>query len=103
MSDVRGISVLVHDACRNCGGNACFVDRGPPPLYNQLRCDACETTRGYVSKELRSFLEKFVRKHGWPDQPIILRSGKLHKPGQPAFAAETKPKRKPKGKTMKLS
>jgi hypothetical protein len=103
-SEIIGVAVLVHDACLNCGGNACFVDRGPAPLYRQLRFDACETARGYVSKELRDRLEKFVRKSGWPDQPIVLRTGKVWSPEPREIAAETvKRKRKRKGIKMKMT
>jgi hypothetical protein len=98
-SDIIGVPVMVHDACLNCGGNACFVDRGPAPLYRQLLCDGCECGRGYVSRELRTFLEKFVQQFG-RHRPIILRSGKLHKPGgvggHAVIATEPKPKRRTK-------
>jgi hypothetical protein len=104
-SDIIGVPVMVHDACLNCGGNACFVDRGPAPLYRQLLCDGCECGRGYVSRELRTFLEKFVQQFG-RHRPIILRSGKLHKPGgvggHAVIATEPKPKRRTKVKMQEL-
>jgi hypothetical protein len=68
-----------------------------------LKCDGCECGRGYVSKELRGRLENFFQKHGWPDGPIILRTGEVHKPEQRAIAAETELKRKTKGSSkMKM-
>ena len=92
--DIIGLCVAVHDACAGCGGNACFVARGPAPLYRQLRCDACETARGHVSKELRSFLEDFVEQFGWPAQPIVLHTGKVWSPEPREVAAETQLKPK---------
>jgi hypothetical protein len=67
-----------------------------------LICDACESPRGHAGKDLVQFLENFVQQFGWPDQPIILRSGKLHRPGSvgddAATATETKPNQKRKSK-----
>jgi hypothetical protein len=103
-----GIPVIVHDACSGCGGNACFIGTGPAPTYRQLICDACEVSRGYASKELITFLEEFVEEFGWPDQPIVLRSGKLYRPGSVGVDAatatdiETKPERKTKVKATEL-
>jgi hypothetical protein len=99
MTSITGLVVMVHDRCLNCDTNACFATR------KRLVCDGCGVSRGLVSPELATFLEKFVDQFGWPDRPIILRSGKLHKPEQPAVAAETqlKSKHKRKAKTkMKL-
>jgi hypothetical protein len=102
MSRAIGIPVLVHDRCLNCGANSCFVGTGPAPTYRQLICDACEVSRGYASKELITFLEKFVEEFGWPDQPIILRTGEVHKPcsvgDDAATATSTEPKQKRKTK-----
>ena len=98
-SEIIGVAVLVHDACLNCGCNTAYVGRGPAP---QLLCDGCECGRGYVSKELRDRLEKFVRKSGWPDQPIVLRTGKVWSPEPREVAAETV-KRKRKGTKMKMT
>ena len=56
--NIIGIPVIVHDACLNCGGNACFVDGGPAPTHRQLSCDGCECSRGRVGKDLRDFLEE---------------------------------------------
>jgi hypothetical protein len=106
MASAIGIPVIVHDACRGCGGNACFISTGSAPTYRQLLCDACEISRGLASKELITFLEKFVEQFGWPDQPIILRTGKVHKPGSVGddAATATEPKTKRKGKPkMKMS
>ena len=103
--DAFGVRVAVHDRCLNCGCSTAFVGRGPAPLYRQLWCEGCECGRGYVSRELRTFLERVVRQFGRPTEPIILRTGKAHRPEQPAVAAETelKPKRKRKGKSkMKM-
>src|SRR5215469_5611435 len=95
-----GARVALHDRCLNCGCSTAFVGSGPAPLYRQLLCDGCECGRGYVSRELREFLQKFVEQFGQPAQPIILRSGKLHKPGSvgddAAIATEPKPKRRRK-------
>jgi hypothetical protein len=57
-----------------------------------------------VSGELRTLLEKFVRQFGRPGQPIILRTGKVHKPAQQGVdaATATEPKRKSKGTKMKM-
>jgi hypothetical protein len=104
--DIRGFPVALHDRCINCGCSAAFVGSGPAPLYRQLLCDGCECGRGYVSKELRTFLEKFVQQFGWPDQPIVLRTGKVWRPVQPGdeAATATATKRKQKGKTkMKMN
>jgi len=99
-----GMRVAVHDRCLNCGCNTAYVGRGAAPLYRQLRCEGCDCGRGYASKELRSHLEKFVEQHGQPIEPLILRTGKVHKPEQPAVAAETQLKRKRKVKRkMKMS
>jgi len=109
MSDgAFGVRVALHDRCLNCGCSTAFVGRGPAPLYRQLSCDGCGCGRGYVSRELRDRLEKFVQKFGWPDGPIVLRTGKLHKPAQPgdeaATATETEPKPKRKRKLkMKMT
>lgn len=106
MSDAIGISVLVHDACAGCGGKACFLDRGPAPTWRRLTCDACGVSRGRAGKDLIQFLEKYVHQFGWPVQPIVLRSGKLHKPGSvgvdAATATATKRKRKSKMKMQDL-
>jgi hypothetical protein len=97
MSDIVGIEVLLHDRCRSCGTNVAVV--GP----RQLLCDACGIGRGLIGPDLRTFLEKFVQQFGCPDQPIVLRSGKLFRPEPPAVAAETATKRKRKGTKMKMS
>lgn len=101
-----GIPVALHDRCLNCGCSTALIDRGPAPTYRALSCDGCECSRGRVSKELRTFLEKFVEQFGRPDQPIILRTGKVHKPGSVgddvAIATEPKPKPKRKSK-MKMT
>jgi hypothetical protein len=103
--DAFGMCVALHDRCLNCGCSTAFVGRGPAPLYRQLLCDGCECGRGSVSRELRDFLEKFVQQFGRPTEPIILRTGKVHKPAQlgvdAANATEAKPKRKRKSK-MKM-
>src|SRR5262249_29537554 len=66
----------------------------------------CECGRGYVSKELRDRLERFVRKNGEPDGYLVLRTGKVHKPGSvgddAAIAIEPKHRRKDKPK-MKMN
>jgi hypothetical protein len=83
-----------------------LIATGPAPTYRQLICDACEISRGYVSRELRTFLEKFVQKFGWPDQPVVLRTGKVWspEPREAAAATQLNPKHKRKAKrTMKLS
>jgi hypothetical protein len=104
MSNVVGIPVLVHDPCPGCGSNACFIGTGPAPTFKQLLCDACEVSRGYASKELITFLENFIQEFGWPDRPIVLRSGELLEPdstGDGAVTAtetKTKTEPKPKGK-----
>ena len=105
MTDPFGARVALHDRCLNCGCSTAFVGRGPAPLYRQLLCDGCECGRGYVRRELREFLQKFVEQFGRPAEPIILRTGKVHKPAQPGDeAADCKPKRKRKGKSaMKMS
>ena len=90
--DIGGIPVMLHDRCLNCGSNVALV--GP----RRLLCDGCGCSRGRISKELRTFLEKFAQQHGWPEQPIILRTGKVFKPEQRAVAAELKPKRQQKAK-----
>jgi hypothetical protein len=106
MSDAIGILALVHDACPNCGANVCLLDRGPAPTYRRLTCDGCGVSRGRASKELITFLEKFLERFGRPADPIILRSGKLHKPGSvgddAAIATATKPKRRTKVKMNDL-
>jgi hypothetical protein len=106
IGEVMGVPVALHDRCPNCGCNTAFVGRGPAPLYQQLLCDGCECGRGYVSKELRTFLEKFLQRFGWPDQPIVLRTGKVWRPVQPGdeAATATKPKRKSRKakRTMKM-
>jgi len=104
MTDPFGARVALHDRCLNCGCSTAFVGSGPAPLYRQLLCDGCECGRGYVRRELREFLQKFVEQFGRPAEPIILRTGKVHKPAQPGDeAADCKPKRKRKGKSkMKL-
>jgi hypothetical protein len=96
-----GIPVALHDVCLNCGCSTAFVDRGPAPTYRRLSCDGCECSRGRVSKELRTFLEKFVEQFGRPYRPIILRTGKVHKPGSVGddAAIATGPKPKPKRKS----
>jgi hypothetical protein len=97
-----GIPVALHDRCLNCGSSVAFVDRGGvAPTYRRLSCDGCGCSRGRVGKDLREFLEKFVGQFGWPDWPIILRSGKLHKPAQPGGEAvtATEPKSKPRRKS----
>jgi hypothetical protein len=102
--DAFGVRVALHDRCFNCGCCTAFVGHGPAPLYRQLLCEGCECGRGYVSKELRSFLEKFVRQFGRPTEPIVLCTGKVHKPEPRAVAAETALKRKNTGKSkMKMS
>jgi len=72
--DAFGVRVAVHDRCLNCGCSTAFVGRGPAPLYQQLWCEGCECGRGYVSRELRTFLERVVRQFGRPTEPIILRT-----------------------------
>jgi len=65
--------------------------------------DGRECGRGYVSRELRVFLEKFVEVFGRPTEPIILRTGEVRKPGRRAVAAETETKPKRKGNSkMKM-
>jgi hypothetical protein len=91
----------VHDRCLNCGTNACFVGAGPAPTYRQLVCDACEGARGYASKELITFLEKFIEQFGWPDQPIVLRTGKVRKPCSVGVDAATATSTEPKPKTRR--
>jgi hypothetical protein len=102
-NDILGITVALPDRCLNCGCSTAFVGRGPAPLYRQLLCDGCECGRGYVSKELRDRLEKFV---GEPDGYLVLRTGKVLKPGgvgdDAAIATEPNPKRKRKSK-MKMT
>jgi hypothetical protein len=102
-NDIIGITVALPDRCLNCGCSTAFVGRGPAPLYRQLLCDGCECGRGYVSKELRDRLEKFV---GEPDGYLVLRTGKVLKPGgvgdDAAIAPEPNPKRKRKSK-MKMT
>src|SRR5262249_36199132 len=80
--------------------NACFVGTGPAPTYRQLVCDACEVSRGRASKELITFVENFVEQFGWPDHPIVLSTGRVHRPGSVGddAAIATEPKPKPKGK-----
>jgi hypothetical protein len=98
-----GIPVALHDRCPNCGSSVALVDRGGAPTYRRLSCDGCGCSRGRVGKDLRVFLEKFVGQFGW-HRPIILRTGKVFKPEQPAVAAETQLKRKRKVKRkMKMS
>jgi hypothetical protein len=67
-------------------------------------CDGCECGRGYVSKELRDRLERFVQKYGEPDGYLVLRTGRVLKPGSVGVDAATnlKPKRKRKGKGTKM-
>jgi hypothetical protein len=105
-SDIIGMPVMVHDACSGCGGNACYIDHGPAPTYRRLTCDACGVSRGRAGKDLVEFLQKFAQQFGRPESPIILRSGKLHKPAQPgdeaAIATATKRKRKLKMKMNDL-
>jgi hypothetical protein len=70
-----------------------------------LTCDACGVSRGRAGKDLIQFLERFIQQFGWPDQPIVLRTGKVWSPEPREVAAETKlkPKTKRKVKTeMKL-
>jgi hypothetical protein len=108
VSRTIGIPALVHDACANCGTNACFLGTGPAPSYRQLVCAGCEVGRGHASPELVSFLDKFVEQFGWPDRPIVLRTGKVLGPcsvGDDAATAtdtEPKPKRKTKVKATEL-
>jgi hypothetical protein len=105
-ADIIGVPVALHDRCLNCGSSVAFVDRGPAPTYRRLSCDGCECSRGRVGKELRDFLEKFVEQFGRPDQPIVLRTGKVWSPEPREVAAETatEPKPKRKGKTkMKMN
>jgi hypothetical protein len=66
--------------------------------------DGRECGRGYISRELRVFLEKFVELFGRPTEPITLRTAEVRKPGRRAVAAETepKPRRKPKVKMNDL-
>jgi len=63
-----------------------------------------ECGRGYISRELRTFLEEFIKQFGRPTEPIILRTAEVRKPEQRAVAAETepKPRRKPKVKMSDL-
>src|SRR5215469_15991685 len=101
--DAFGVCVALHDRCLNCGCSTAFVGRGPAPLYRQLLCDGCECGRGYVSRELRGFLEKFVQQFGRPTEPIVLRTGKVWRPVQPGDEAATATKRKREGKSkMKM-
>src|SRR5262249_36617359 len=44
------------------------------------------------------FLEKFVERFGTPADPVVLRTGTVHKPEQRAAAAETATEPKPKRK-----
>jgi hypothetical protein len=104
-----GISVALHDRCLNCGSNVAFVDRGGvAPTWRRLSCDGCGCSRGRVGKDLRSFLEDFVEQFGRPDRPIVLRTGKVHRPvepgGEASTASEPRPKTKRKAKRkMKLN
>jgi hypothetical protein len=99
-----GARVALHDRCPNCGSSVAIVDRGPAPTYRQLSCDGCECSRGRVGKDLHDFLKKLVTQSGWPDQPIVLRTGKVWSPEPREVAAETALKRKRKGKPkMKMS
>src|SRR5215471_2415157 len=95
-----GARVALHDRCLNCGSSVALIDRGPAPTYRRLSCDGCECSRGRASKELHVFLEKFIQQFGRPAEPIVLRTGKVHKPAQPGdeAAIATKPKRKGKSK-----
>ena len=94
--DVFEVLVALHDRCPNCGSSTASA------TIRRLLCDGCECSRGYVSRELRAFLENFVHEFGWPNQPIVLRTGRAHEPEQRAVAAETEPKLKRKGKRKML-
>jgi hypothetical protein len=81
MSKIHGISIALHDRCRNCASDIAIVGDAPPPYFTQLRCDSCDCARGYVGDDLYAFLEEFVDRFGTqPTQPIVLLAGELREP-----------------------
>jgi hypothetical protein len=72
---LHGLEVRLPDRCR-CGAIRATVGTGTGPHIASLQCIYCGAHRGWVSREMYSFIAETVRLHGRPTRPIIIRRGR---------------------------
>jgi hypothetical protein len=73
---ITGIDVRLPDHCR-CGASLAIIGAGAGPHCASLRCEVCDTHRGWVSRDSYNFLISIIEKFGRPTEPVLIRRGEV--------------------------
>jgi len=59
--------------CPHCSNKIAVIGRTTEPHFAELKCAACGTSCGWLSKSTASWLTTIINKFGAPTTPIVLR------------------------------
>jgi hypothetical protein len=59
--------------CPHCSNKIAVIGRTTGPHFAELKCAACGTSCGWLSKSTASWLTTIINKFGAPTTPVILR------------------------------
>src|SRR5215470_8800060 len=65
-----GLRVELTGGNQCCGNTIAEIHPGKGPHAGELRCIACGSHRGWLSKVAADWLHAVIRKFGWPTKPI---------------------------------
>jgi hypothetical protein len=80
-SPLIGLAVQLPSLCA-CGAVPAKIEAGRGPHLASLRCSACGTHRGWLSREAHRFVAEAAKKFGRPPGPIVIRTNIKPQPSQ---------------------
>jgi hypothetical protein len=73
-SPLFGLSVKIERATACCAQpDIATISRGVGEHFAELKCSACGTHRGWLSKRTAEMIEAIINKFGAPTEPIVMR------------------------------